>query len=103
MHLLELAAIAIHDMAGDLFARFHPNGEPEGSTPMSPQFKNMVSLSTMLYCIPSLFPRGPFDAVGYWTEVQVFGGVVVFDRGPQEGARHVSTIYRGLLNYRMSN
>lgn len=89
MHLLELAAVAIHDMAGNLFAQFHPNGEPEGSSPIPPQFKNMVSLSTMLYCVPNSYPRGYLDAVGYWAEVQIFSGVVLFDRGPQEGARQV--------------
>ena len=27
------------------------------------------------------YPQGVGDMVGYWAEIQVFGGVVLFDRG----------------------
>lgn len=90
MHLLELAAIAIHDIAGNLFAAFTPDGEPDSKL-MPPQFNGLVSLSTMLYFVSTSYPKGSLDAVGYWAEVQIFGGVVVFDRGSEEGARYVST------------
>lgn len=95
MHLLELVAIAVHDIAGNLYAAFHPDGEPapanSSSFPLGP--KDCISLSTKLYITSHPYPRGFLDVVGYWAEVQVFGGVVVFDRGPQEGARQVSLQY----------
>ena len=30
------------------------------------------------------YPNGVADVVGYWAETQVFGGVVVFDRGESD-------------------
>lgn len=93
MHLLELVAIAVHDIAGNLYATFHPDEEPaptDSSSFLLLQSKDCISLSTKLYITSHRYPRGLLDVVGYWTEVHVFGGVVVFDRGPQEGARHVS-------------
>lgn len=30
------------------------------------------------------YPNERADAVGYWTESRIFGGVVLFDRGPNE-------------------
>ena len=26
------------------------------------------------------YPHGLLDAIGYWTETQIFGGVVIFDQ-----------------------
>lgn len=36
------------------------------------------------YCYPEQYPRGLADVAGYWAEGQIFGGVVVFDRGESE-------------------
>lgn len=93
MHLLELSAIAIHEIAGNLFATFHPDGEPRSVDSRQQLFQpnNTISLSTLSYAISGRYPRGHLDVVGYWAETNIFGGVVVFDRGPEEGARHVST------------
>lgn len=33
------------------------------------------------YHIPEELPSGLGDVVGYWAERQIFGGVVLFDRG----------------------
>jgi hypothetical protein len=41
-------------------------------------------LSTMCYATPGRYPRGFLDVVGYWAEAHIFGGVVVFDRGPEK-------------------
>jgi hypothetical protein len=91
MHLLELVAVAVHDMAGNLFASFHPDGEPlEQAYRTGSRRKDLISLSTMCYIRSDLYPRGVFDVVGYWAETYIFGGVVVFDRGSEEGARNVS-------------
>ncbi|KAK2763802.1 hypothetical protein FQN54_009420 [Arachnomyces sp. PD_36] len=93
MHLLELAATAIHDIAGNLYATFHPNGEPERSQPGLVSFRNSISLSTRLYSFSSRYPRGAVDVVGYWAETHIFGGVVVFDRGQDSQARHCYGAY----------
>lgn len=90
MHLLELVAIALHDIAGNLYATFHPDGEPKPDRPRYFGPKNRISLSTKLYALPGRYSRGLLDVVGYWAETQIFGGVVVFDRGPQQGSRQVS-------------
>ena len=92
LHLLEMIAIAIHDMAANLFATFHPDGEPRRSDSDECGFHpdGMISLSTACYINYSRYPRGMADVAGYWAEVQIFGGVVVFNRGPEEGARQVS-------------
>ncbi|KAK2811855.1 hypothetical protein FQN50_001893 [Emmonsiellopsis sp. PD_5] len=89
MHLLELVAMAVHDMAGNLYAAFHPEGEPCSAEAATQPFrpKDLISLSTMCYATPGRYPRGFLDVVGYWAETHIFGGVVVFDRGPEEGAR----------------
>ncbi|KAK2811475.1 hypothetical protein FQN50_002098 [Emmonsiellopsis sp. PD_5] len=78
MHLLELVAIAVHDLAGNLYLKFHPGGATQVLEPNDdPYFKReYISLSTMFYCDPSRFPRAFLDVVGYWAEVQIFGGVV---------------------------
>lgn len=87
-----MIAIAIHDMAANLFATFHPDGEPRRSDSDECGFHpdGMISLSTACYISHSRYPRGLADVAGYWAEVQIFGGVVVFNRGPEEGARQVS-------------
>lgn len=36
------------------------------------------------YAEPSRYPNGLADVVGYWAETQIFGGVVLFDRGESE-------------------
>lgn len=92
-HLLELVAVAIHDLAGRFFAEFHPDGEP---APEDPDFqapawgrKKKISLSIRPFDKSTDYPGGFADTVGYWAEQQIFGGVVVFDRGPHEGSRQV--------------
>ncbi|PGH36277.1 hypothetical protein GX50_00962 [[Emmonsia] crescens] len=95
MHLLELAAVAVHDMAGNLFASFHPDGEPrlEQAAGTGFQQQGLISLSTMSYIRSDIYPRGVLDVVGYWAEAHIFGGIVVFDRGAEEGARNCYGAY----------
>ncbi|KAI1911771.1 ADP-ribose diphosphatase [Ophidiomyces ophidiicola] len=95
MHLLELVVIIIHEMAGNLFHKFHPNGEPHTIDVNQKQFcpANSVSLSTMCYTVSGRYSRGVLDVVGYWAETHIFGGVVVFDRGPNEGTRQCNAAY----------
>lgn len=32
----------------------------------------------------SRYPNGLADMAGYWAEIQLFGGVILFDRGESE-------------------
>lgn len=36
------------------------------------------------YLDPKRFPHGLADVAGYWAELRIFGGVVLFDRGQSE-------------------
>lgn len=36
------------------------------------------------YDNPEEFPKGLGDVIGYWAERQIFGGVVLFDRGERK-------------------
>lgn len=90
MHLLELAAIALHDFIGNLFIICHPNGEPPRDEKYNdPIPEGAISLSTPCYTRSDQYPKGVADVVGYWAETHLFGGVVVFHRGKIEGARAV--------------
>ncbi|KAK2757246.1 hypothetical protein FQN54_004760 [Arachnomyces sp. PD_36] len=86
MHLLELVAVMVHDLAGTLFSNFHPNGEPMPHGTHIPSNRG-ISLSTRLYRATRNYSRGTADAVGYWAELNIFGGVVLFDRGPEDGSK----------------
>ncbi|KAI1967015.1 ADP-ribose diphosphatase [Ophidiomyces ophidiicola] len=63
MYLLELVAIIIHEMAGNLLDKFHPNGEPHTIDVNQRQFcpANSVSLSTMWYTVSGRYPSGVLD------------------------------------------
>lgn len=91
MHLLGLAT-AIHDIAGILHTTtLHPDGGPklpEGSDPIPPW--ELISLSKMLYAVSFLAPPWFFRCCWSLGSSSNLRSVVVFDRGPQEGARRVS-------------
>lgn len=73
LHLLELTAIIMHNLAVDIFEEYHtldletPTAGPKLYHPL---YQNWTE-----------YPRGASDIVGYWAEAQIFGGVVAFDRG----------------------
>ena len=99
LRLIELAAVAIHQIAVLLYKRndrIHDqhNNDPEYSVdavtswerPWDPE-SGLVKLPVLptrfahsYYTCVGQYPEGVADAVGYWAEKKVFGGVVVFDR-----------------------
>ncbi|PGH36071.1 hypothetical protein GX50_01083 [[Emmonsia] crescens] len=93
MHLLGLAT-AIHDIAGILHTTtLHPDGGPklpEGSDPIPPW--ELISLSKMLYAVSFLAPPWFFRCCWSLGSSSNLRSVVVFDRGPQEGARRVYSL-----------
>ncbi|KKZ59826.1 hypothetical protein EMCG_05355 [[Emmonsia] crescens] len=94
MHLRELAATAILDISVILHtATLHPDGGPklpEGSDPIPPW--EPISLSTMLYAVSFLAPLWFLRCCWSLGRSPNLWGVVVFDRGPQEGARRVYSL-----------
>jgi hypothetical protein len=51
MRLLELVAIAVHDLAGNLYASFNPDGEPKFSNEFwGPLREGQTTLATFCYC-----------------------------------------------------
>lgn len=47
-------------------------------------FRGPTAFSFGSYIAIEQYPNGVADAVGYWAEARIFGGVVVFDRGDSE-------------------
>ena len=65
MHLLELVAVAFHDLAGTVFCNFHPDGEPLAPDSHNNMLSRGLSLSTRLYIATRCYSRGRADVVGY--------------------------------------
>ncbi|KAK2759804.1 hypothetical protein FQN54_002538 [Arachnomyces sp. PD_36] len=89
MHLLEIVAVAVHDLASRLYTMLHPNGEIPEDIPPDDSFPPLPTATpSSFYVYPyylwQSYPRGVSDMVGYWAEKQIFGGVVLFDRGPND-------------------
>lgn len=74
----------IHDLAISIFEGLHgsryqnkPHEGPEN--PVHPDFRHPKYVHSRVY------PRGPIELVGYWIEMRLFGGVVVFEHGNPPG------------------
>ncbi|KAM5432230.1 hypothetical protein McanCB21832_005242 [Microsporum canis] len=83
IRLLEMTAVAVHSVAGAFFSsRGHdpPPPKADDSQPPSPP----TYLYHQEYLDYERNPLGVADTVGYWTELKVFGGIVIFDRGESE-------------------
>ena len=101
LHLVELVAIVIHEIAVLLFQsddKLHskehihsvvswkrePEYEGEGSRRRL-VFRYLDPHPTLFYHVEYLdhdqYPSGLADIAGYWAEDRILGGVVVFDRG----------------------
>ncbi|KAM5437181.1 hypothetical protein MferCBS31731_005598 [Microsporum ferrugineum] len=83
IRLLEMTAVAVHSVAGAFFSsRGHdpPPPKADDSQPPSPP----TYLYHQEYLDYERNPLGVADTVGHWTELKVFGGIVIFDRGESE-------------------
>ena len=101
MRLIELVAVAIHQVAVQLYElgtslhkddsivswkppRDHPIFwiyNPDGAPPTLFQHRQ--------YRYYDQYPDGIADGVGYWAESRIFGGVVLFDRREPGSAEDV--------------
>ncbi|KAF1988960.1 hypothetical protein K402DRAFT_11778 [Aulographum hederae CBS 113979] len=88
-HLIELLAISCHDVGACLFQQAGGGLRPTVLKPlpdwMLERLHPVPSPPTCFvhagYSNLEEYPNGVGDIVGYWVENQIFGGVVVFDRG----------------------
>ncbi|KAG6356487.1 hypothetical protein INS49_015875 [Diaporthe citri] len=98
LRLLELVTSACHDIAVHLYQMdggVHKHWEHEEflaekleSLPEKSLDRKVLPLPTLFwngrYVDSSRYPNGLADVVGYWAETQIFGGVILFDRGESE-------------------
>lgn len=98
LRLTELLAVAIHDIAAMLWSLddgVHKHAELEtwltSRLASEPQDKfERVNLRPHTwfwhydYQDYDQYTKGIADIVGYWAETQIFGGVVLFDRGESD-------------------
>ena len=92
MRLIELAAVAIHQIAVQLYeldTSLHKNDgiaswEPPKDHPIfwfyNPDGAPPTLFQHREYRFYDQYPDGVADGVGYWAESRIFGGVVLFDR-----------------------
>ncbi len=65
-----------------IYAAFHPETQLRPSEPSSVQSDQFyVDFYHTSYKEFERYPFGLLNVVGYWAEAQVFGGVLLFDRG----------------------
>jgi hypothetical protein len=93
IRLLEMIAVALHDIAALLYktsdggAGRHDEKPPapirldRNGVPYSPKPTDFYHTE---YRDWEQYPQGVADMVGYWAEFELFGGVAVFDRGESD-------------------
>jgi hypothetical protein len=84
MRLLEMLAIACHNIAALLYFNTEPGLRRKGQDPEARRAVlqgRPIDFMHEDYYAWEQYPNGPADVVGYWAEYHLFGGVVLFDRG----------------------
>jgi hypothetical protein len=92
MRLLEMLAVACHDIAGQVYQNTQPGlrrGQHNEKS-LADLEKWPTDLMHDEYYYFQQYPKGVADVVGYWAEYHLFGGVVLFDRG--ESGKDVSMV-----------
>lgn len=93
MRLLEMLAVASHDIAALVYVNTQPGLRREGQG-LEQRLAALEGRPTDLmhedYHNLQQYPKGVADVVGYWAEYHLFGGVVLFDRG--ESGTDVSNV-----------
>lgn len=85
---IELIAVAVHTTAAYLFKEVNGGLHQNEKYPSDEWYKEFSHrrrkpspFSLWLYDDPGQYPDGNADVAGYWAEDQIFGGIVLFDRG----------------------
>lgn len=84
MRLLEMLAVACHNMAGTVYLNTQPGLRRERHSPeerLAALEGRPTDFMHEDYHDLEQYPKGVADVVGYWAEYHLFGGVVLFDRG----------------------
>lgn len=112
LRLIEFLAVAIHDIAAMLWSlddgpHKHAELEDWRTSRLESETQDKVELANLpphtwfwhnQYKDYDQYPKGIADIVGYWAETQIFGGVVLFDRGEtDEEVSATSPILRSCL------
>ncbi|CZR55545.1 uncharacterized protein PAC_05433 [Phialocephala subalpina] len=84
MRLLEMLAVACHDIAALVYVNTQPGLRREGQG-LEQRLAALEGRPTDFmhedYHDLQQYPKSVADMVGYWAEYHLFGGVVLFDRG----------------------
>jgi hypothetical protein len=84
MRLLELLAVACHDIAAHVYVNTQPGLRRAGQS-LEQRLAALNGRPTDFlhrsYRHFQQYSKGVADVVGYWAEYHLFGGVVLFDRG----------------------
>lgn len=100
LRLLEMVATSLHKAAASIYHNTDEGPDANTTDPDSgqtiPYPWSLTRLLHLEYKDHDQYPLGVADMAGYWAELQVFGGVVLFDRGePEHGVgtqnAHLST------------
>ncbi|KAI1382664.1 uncharacterized protein F4822DRAFT_435339 [Hypoxylon trugodes] len=83
MRLIEMIAVAVHQVAVVLFQPDTSLHKDDGITTWAPPKDDTIfwEFSHEWYKDYKQYPDGVADLVGYWAESRILGGVVLFDRG----------------------
>ena len=94
----------MNTLAGTMYAFFHPDTDIKPPRPPGGHFRAIhgtdrfyVDFYHDCYVRFDDYPFGLLDVVGYWAETQLFGGVLLFDRG--ESGSEVRHLLRILMFY----
>lgn len=81
--LIELTAVSVHQIAVYIFKLDLDVGSHKALLKVDNDAPTFFLHSQ--YKDIDQYPDGVADAVGYWAEAQIFGGVILFDRRQQDG------------------
>ncbi|KAE8311224.1 hypothetical protein BDV41DRAFT_542874 [Aspergillus transmontanensis] len=88
LRLLEMVAISFHNIVAHIFQSFEADPDDWPSRNRVPHPREATWFYHSDYLDHDQYPLGISDVVGYWAERQVFGGVVLFDRGENDNKCH---------------
>lgn len=85
---IELVAVAVHTTAAHLFKEVDGGLHQNEKYPSDEYYKayswrrrKPTPFSLWRYDDPEQYPEGNADIAAYWAEDQIFGGIILFDRG----------------------
>lgn len=101
--------MAVHTTAAHLFKKVNGGRHQNEQYPSDDWYKEFshrrqksTPFSLWLYDDPKQYPDGNADVAGYWAEDQIFGGIVLFDRG-ESGTEVRRTSIRALTKNDTNN